>query len=139
MKTPDIPLAASVVPDNRRMSILPKYLGIRHMLSGEDLIYRWMRNLWPGYSGGLWTMVEVSNGTFYMRLDNPQGVVDLRGPNGNEERRMSLDAAGLTATLYAFNALACYSEDDTAIEQYRRLLDYARTHPESVAIRRLID
>lgn len=137
MDTVDTDLAASIVPDNRRLSIFPQYLGCKYMLAGENLIYRWMHTLWPAYSGGYWTMLEIGNGTFYMRLE-VAGPVDMTAENGNA-RRVSADAAGLVATLYAFNTLACNTEDDAMIEQYHRLFDFARTHPEYEAIRSLID
>ncbi len=136
-----MPIADSIeavqVPENKRMGILPKYLGMRYMMLGESLIYDCMGALCEAYDGGLWQMVELSNDAFYMRQASPDAVW-MTGPNGTT-KRVSADAAGLVATLYAINSLAWRSMEPKISELYHRVLQYAGVHAEAAAIKALID
>jgi hypothetical protein len=53
------------VPDEERMNTLPSHFG-RHLLTVENAIYGWLRELSREYSGGYWHFYELSNGGFYM-------------------------------------------------------------------------
>ena len=130
-------IECAVVQEGRRMGVLPRYLGVRHMISGEAMIFDMMRSMAAEYQGGSWDMLELSNDAFYMR---PEGQGDMRivAPNGVCER-ITRDAAGLVATLYALNTLAWRSEEDRIIALYRRVLSFAKGHAEAGKIAALID
>ncbi|WP_240159154.1 antirestriction protein [Burkholderia sp. Ax-1724] len=92
-------IAATLVPEERRMEILPRYFG-KHMIRGEIAVYTAMESLCDTYRGGFWDYIELSNDTFYMtpRLDSPLTICcDGNGYAGE----MSNDAAGIVATLFA--------------------------------------
>jgi len=130
-------IETTLVPEEARMGILPKYLGVRHMMRGEALIFDWMKELCEEYSGGHWDMVEVSNGTFYMRQPKPAEVW-LTGMN-QTTRRVSADAAGVIATLYALDSLAHQSGSPEIGALHQRLLAFVGRHAESAAIKALVD
>ncbi|SMG61022.1 antirestriction protein [Paraburkholderia susongensis] len=130
-------IVATLVPEERRMEILPRYFG-RHMIRGEIAVYVAMESLCDTYRGGFWDYIELSNGTFYMapRMDGPLTI----SCNGNGYAgEMSCDAAGIVATLFALNAMAWSTEDETFTDLYHRLLDFVPSHPEACEIFAAID
>jgi hypothetical protein len=52
---------------------------------------------------------------------------------------MSADAAGITASLFSINELANRTSDDSLINAYHLLLDFAREHEEAQEILSAID
>ncbi|HYD60876.1 MAG TPA: antirestriction protein [Noviherbaspirillum sp.] len=131
-------VTATLVPEVKRLGILPKYFGERHMLKAEATVYNWMSMLASDYIGGYWNYYELSNGGFYMAPTSPERfdiLVDSNGYSGE----MSADAAGITACLFAFCNLANYLRDDRIIDLYHQLRDFAATHPEGCEIFRAID
>ncbi|MFP4893962.1 antirestriction protein [Paraburkholderia sp. EG304] len=130
-------IVATLVPEERRMEILPHYLG-RHMIRGEIAVYTAMESLCDAYRGGFWDYVELSNNAFYMspRMDGPPNIsCDGNGYAGE----MSCDAAGIVATLFALNAMAWSTEDDTFTDLYHRLIAFVPSHPEAREIFAAID
>ena len=134
-ETPSI--VATLVPEERRMDILPRYFG-RHMIRGENAVYTAMESLCDANCHGSWNYVELSNGTFYMapRMDGPLTIsCDGNGYTG----KMSSDAAGIVATLFALNAMAWSTEDETLTDLYHRLLAFVPSHAEAREIFAAID
>jgi hypothetical protein len=130
-------IVATIVPDEHRMEILPRYLG-KHMIRGEIAVYNAMSSLCVTYGGGFWDYVELSNGAFYMvpRLEDPIPIAcDGNGYDGE----MSCDAAGIVATLFALNAMAWATEDEKFTGLYHRLLAFVPSHPEASKIFAAID
>lgn len=131
-------IKATIVPENARMSVLPKYLGARYMMVGEGAVYSWMGALSPEYDGGLWDYYELSNGSFFMA---PSGVekltIEARG-NGYTGT-MSAEAAGITACLYAFAQIANQTAQAHFIDLYQNLRAYAVRHFECSEILAAID
>lgn len=138
-------IRATLVPNERRLSVLPKYMSDRFMIVGEQMVYSWMRALCPTYDGGLWDFVELSNGGFFMspwygqKLDN--GVegfkVEVRG-NGYTGT-MSAEAAGITACLFAYGQLANQTAQAHFIDLRDNLRDFAKQHFECSEILAAID
>lgn len=140
-------IVATMVPDNKCLNFLPHYLGQELMIRGENLIYDWMTKLSEDYIGGLWDFYNISNGGFYMAPSMTESLrvkVDDNGFIG----RMSADAAGIVATLFALNKLACgvygTSSDRSASacspsDHCDRLVDFAYEHKEAKLIFRAID
>lgn len=129
-------ITAAKVPENRRLSITPRYLKHKFIVA-EHTVYSMLRSMTKGYDGGYWHYFELSNNGFYMAPSDNRKMT-LHTINGFEGE-VSADAAGIITCLYVWNRLACDTEDDHFIELYHALLDYARQHPEATQIRRAID
>lgn len=130
-------ITASKVHHDRRVIILPQYLGA-HMLIGEKLIYAYMESLCEGYKGGMWDFYETSNGAFFMAPQQDEKCRITWADNWYEGT-MSAEAAGLTATLYAFSHLANQTRQGRLIELFHALREFAMDHPEAGEIMGAID
>ncbi|MBR8024569.1 antirestriction protein [Burkholderia cenocepacia] len=130
-------ITATIVPDERRMDILPRYFG-SHMIRAEVAVYTAMSSLCATYHGGFWDYVELSNGAFYMapRLSDPLPITCDGNGYGGE---MSSDAAGIVATLFALNAMAWSTEDAAFTDLYHRVLAFVPCHAEAREIFAAID
>jgi hypothetical protein len=129
-------LAARQVPDDERLDTLPRHFG-RYMMRVEDAIYTFLRELAQEYRGGYWHFYELSNGGFYMA---PQlGLLDLQVDGNGYAGRMSADAAGITACLFAFSHLSFQIQNDLISRHYYALRDFALEHAEARAIFAAID
>jgi hypothetical protein len=124
-------ITAARVPDEERMNTLPRHFG-RHLLSVENAIYAWLRELSGEYSGGYWHFYELSNGGFYMapECESLQLRVDGNGYAG----RMSGDAAGIVACLFALSHLSFQIPNDMLSRHFHQLLEFATEHREAPAI-----
>jgi hypothetical protein len=139
MNAPVIAVAkveAYAVPENARLSTLPCHFGM-HMLTVEGRIYELMGRLCSSYDGGIWKFYELSNRGFYMTPPDGPYVIHVEG-NGCL-RRMSADAAGITACLFAFSLMSFEYADEMFANHYHWLRDFAMTHPEARAIFAAID
>lgn len=131
-------ITAQQVEETARIDFLPTVFGSRLMMHGEAQVYAWMRKLSADYKGGFWQFYNLSNGGFYMA---PTGLDKLHILcEGNFfAGDLSADAAGIVATLFALCYLANYAEDDSIIERYHLLIEYAGLHEEASKIFRAID
>jgi hypothetical protein len=86
------------------------------------------------YNGGYWQFHALSNGGFYMapRLDT---IFDVSCENGFEGK-LSADALGIAACLYAYSHLSFGDGDfaETCGTQYHLLREYMFEHAEVRAI-----
>lgn len=130
-------ITSSVVPEELRLNVLPRYLG-RHYLTGESYVYDWAARLNRSYQGGLWHFFTLSNGGFYMAPADASRVHVHWHLNGYSDM-MGADAFGITVTLFALCHLAEKTLDDTIIERYHLLREFAVQHVESANILRAID
>ncbi|WP_288829516.1 antirestriction protein [uncultured Paraburkholderia sp.] len=130
-------IVATLVREDHRMEILPRYFG-RHMIRGEIAVYAAMESLCDTYRGGFWDYVELSNGTFYM-APRMEGPLNIRCDSNGYAGEMSADAAGIVATLFALNAMAWSSENETFTELYHRLVAFVPSHAEAREIFAAID
>lgn len=129
-------LATLVLPD-QRLNFLPNHFG-RDMLRVENAIYDAMGMLCPGYRGGFWDYLELSNGGCYMRPHVASTELwAILSPNGHEAQ-VSADAAGLLASLFGINGLT-FAGLDKLVDPYYSLLDFARQHAEARDINDAID
>lgn len=130
-------IVATLVPEDRRMEILPRYFG-RHMIRGEIAVYAAMESLCDTYRGGFWDYVGLSNGTFYM-APRKEGPLNISCDGNGYAGEMSADAAGIVATLFALNAMAWSTEDETFTDLYHRLIAFVPSHSEAGEIFSAID
>ncbi len=135
-----------LVADGDRLNFLPKHFGTRSFMEGEAQVYHWMRRLNAHYSGGYWEYYELSNGGFYLALDEStaqhlegDGLVTIRCQEGNGYvGRMSRLAAGVAVTMFAVNRMLYAGHDHLGLA-FDRLMEFARSHPEARAILSAID
>lgn len=130
-------IVATEVPNEQRPQFLPKYFGPALLPRGELLVYGWMRRLCDSYRGALWRFVELSNGGFYMAPNLP-GPFHLRVDGNGFSGYLSADAAGVVASMFALNQLACDGHDQLD-DAYYLLRDFACQHEEHRSILNAID
>ncbi len=130
-------IASAVVPDELRLNFLPCFLG-RHYAQGESLVYAWAGRLCAAYRGDHWNFITLTNGGFYM-APAESGRVAVRWHLNGYSDMMGADAFGVTVTLYALCHLAEMKRDDTIIDRYHQLREFASQHVEAANILRAID
>ncbi|MGF6641684.1 antirestriction protein [Paraburkholderia sp. BL27I4N3] len=130
-------ISSAVVPEELRLNVLPRYLG-RHYMEGESLVYDWAARLDRSYEGGYWNFFTLSNDGFFMAPSN-LGRVHVRWHMNGYSDMMGAEAFGITVTLYALCHLAEKTRDDTIIERYHQLREFAAQHVEAANILRAID
>lgn len=131
-------IVATLVPEDQRLSILPKFFGLAQMLRAEALTYGWMTKLSIDYTGGYWHYYTLDNGGFYMAPseEKPWRIA----VNGNGfEGSVSADAAGIIATLFMIGQLCGELQTEAMADAYHALLDFATEHAEQAAILNAID
>jgi hypothetical protein len=137
VSTTDLKITSSVVPEELRLNVLPRYLG-RHYLTGESYVYDWAARLDRSYQGGLWHFFTLSNGGFYMAPADASRVHVRWHLNGYSDM-MGADAFGIVVTLFALCHLAEKCGDDRIIGHYHSLRAFATQHVEAANILRAID
>ncbi|MEX3693795.1 antirestriction protein [Paraburkholderia sp. BR14263] len=137
MSTTDCKISSTVIPGKLKLNVLPRYLG-RHYIAGESLVYDWAARLCSSYDHGEWHYFTLSNGGFYMAPAN-MGRVHVRWHMNGYSDMMGADAFGITVTLFALCHLAEKTLDDTIIERYHQLREFATQHVEAANILRAID
>lgn len=128
------------VPDARRVGLTAGLFGVAFSLRLEPAVFTMAGKLSPDYYGGYWQFHSMSNGGFYMAPDTD--TMFLVACENGFVGRMSADALGIAACLYAYSHLSFYCEDgftDTCAEQYHLLRELALDHPEAAAILGAID
>ena len=132
-------ITAKIVPDSQRMDAADKHFGIRYPLVVEPMIYQFATQLAPAYIGGYWNFYRLSNGGFFVapNLAESFEVIADKGYEG----KMSAEALGITACLYAYSNLSFGEGEfgETCAGHYERLYQFAIQHPEAAAIRAAID
>lgn len=132
-------ITMTVISESKRPAFLPEKTGAA-FLAFEMALYGMANSLSRDYCGGYWEFCELSNGGFYCypATEKDFGCDSLNG----FECRMSADAFGITATLFALNC-AMDGQSGTTLEKlvdgYYRLRDYAAEHEEATQIFRMID
>lgn len=136
------PVAANLVAESERLSFLPSFFGPRLMLRGEALVFGWLDQLSKDYTGGYWNFYTLTNGGFYLAPATSERLRLAVEGNGFDDR-MSADAAGIVATLFALGQLAAEIEGtdaaDALIDCYHFLREFAYSHAEAGTIFRAID
>lgn len=129
----------TIVPEPERLAFVDRLFGIQYVTKLEPTVFNMAEHLAPDYTGGYWQFHALSNDGFYMapRFDTEFRIVCQNGYEG----RMSPDALGITACLYAFSQL---SFEGTPFAEYcarhfHHLREYAQQHPESMDILSAID
>lgn len=123
-----------LVPEHQRSSHVAKLFGHHFPLRLEPFVYGITERLAELYHGGYWSFFALCNGGFYMApLEDT--MFNVRCENGFEGK-LSADALGITACLYAYSNLSFGQGEfaQTCAQQYHLLRDYAMDHAEVGAI-----
>jgi hypothetical protein len=114
--------------------------GIRFPLNIEPAIYTIASNIAAKYDGDYWEFYSLSNGGFYMAPSLTK-IYEVSCDNGFEGK-LSADALGITACLYAYSHLS-FSNNASFAEicanHYHLLRGYMLGHKEASAILSAID
>ena len=127
-------MTSTIVPESQRMAAIDKLFGIQYVTLLEPTVFTMAERLSSQYNGGYWQFHTLSSGGFYMapRLDT---IFDVSCENGFEGK-LSSDALGLAACLYAYSHLSfgdgLFAE--TCAKQYHLLRGYMFEHAEVRAI-----
>lgn len=114
--------------------------GINFPVSIEPSVYAITSNIAVDYSGAYWEFYCLSNGGFYMAPDSDT-IYQVECENGFEGK-LSADALGITACLYAYSHLSFSNNIELAeicAAQYHLLREYMFTHKEATFILSAID
>lgn len=129
----------TIVPESERLAHVDRLFGIQYVLKLEPTVFRMAERIAPEYSGAYWSFHALGNGGFFMspRCDTE---FSIRCENGYEGK-LSPDAFGLTACMYAYSHLSFGDGRlaETCANQYHLLREYLFEHPEAKAILRAID
>lgn len=135
--TPSI--TRQLITEDQRTNHTAALFGINFPLRLEPFVYGITDRIAEGYSGGYWHFHTLSNGGFYMA---PAADTSFRVSCENGfEGKLSADALGITACLYAYSHLSFGGEGfaEMCANHYHLLREYAFAHSECNLIFRAID
>ena len=100
------------VSDKERIMYTADLFGVRFPLNIEPAVYSIASNIATEYNGAYWEFYALSNGGFYMAPCSGQSyqVICENGYKG----KLSPDALGITACLYAYSHLSVSSNQNFA-------------------------
>lgn len=131
-------IVATRVPDAKRIEFLPRHFG-RHMVLVEQTVYAHLSRFSIDYHGGYWNFYDLSNEGCYLAPSGAESYYISVSGNGFEGK-LSADAAGITATLFAMNTLTFrFPQLRQHAERYYQLRDFACTRAEAQLILAAID
>ena len=128
------------VADKLRSKHTADLFGIRFPLNIEPAIYSIAGNIAAEYDGAYWEFYTLSNGGFYMAPSSDQHY-QVSCDNGYEGK-LSADALGITACLYAYSHLSFSSNQafaEICANHYHWLRAYMLEHTEASVILGAID
>jgi hypothetical protein len=128
-------IGRQLVPCDQRSDHTAHLFGVHFPMQLEPYIFVVAAKLSPEYRGGYWQFYELGNGGFYMAPD-----VDTWFSvccDNCYEGRLSGDALGITACLYAYSHLSFVAGEAIAeiyARQYHLLRNFMMEHVEVSAI-----
>ena len=128
------------IVDKQRIQHTADLFGILFPLSIEPSIYSITSNIAMEYNGTYWEFYALSNGGFYMAPCSEE-LYKVSCENGFEGK-LSADALGITACLYAYSHLSFSNNKafaETCANHYHWLREYMLEHVEASAILSAID
>ena len=128
------------VSDKNRIQHTAALFGIHYPLNIEPAVYSITSNIASEYNGAYWVFYSLSNGGFYMAPFSDKDY-QISCDNGFEGK-LSADALGITACLYAYSHLSFTANPtfaDICSNHYQWLREYMFEHVEASAILKAID
>jgi hypothetical protein len=136
----DTTIEHTLIETPDRTLITAKLFGSCFPLQLEPFIFHIASSQARSYKGGYWDFFKLSNGGFYMALDEAD-IYKVSCPN-YYQGKLSGDALGIVATLCAYSHLSFSDELAFAKDcarHFHLLRDYAGEHAEARAIFGAID
>lgn len=139
-------ITASLVPEHQRTSFLPSLFGQGILaLKGEAQVYYALTRLCKAYDGGYWHFYQLPNGGAYMAPSVSAERLLLECLGSQTEILVSLDAAGIIATIFALSHMS--NDPEHSVEQLEHLINRfyqlrqfaLNHHPEAGLIYQAID
>ena len=125
---------------NQRIKHTADLFGVHFPVNIEPAIYQFTGNMAPKYNGAYWEFYSLSNGGFYMAPSSDKHYL-VNCDNGFEGK-LTADAIGITACLYAYSHLS-FSNNAAFAElcanHYHWLRAYMLEHAEARSILGAID
>lgn len=118
-------LFATRLAEVDRRYFLPALFGNERMDIGEALVYFWMGILSKDYRGGRWDYYRTSNAAMYLAPQRPK-ILRISVVSNGFVGKLSADAAGIVATIYALRQLGIQSRE--------QLIEFSTFHPEAGSI-----
>jgi len=123
-------ITSTEIPNSERLNALPGYFG-KSMMKVEGAIYHYMTHLCSDYDGGYWSFYALSNGGFYMAPLSEEKQ-HIEWADNYFKGDMTADAAGIVACLFTYSHLSeTTSENETLVNRFHQLREYALDHPEA--------
>ena len=133
-------ITRQLVSTAQRIKVTADLFGIHFPMRIEPCVYALTDSIASEYNGAYWEFYTLSNVGFYMAPVDDM-MFDIACENGYEGK-LSADALGITACLYAYSHLS-FSDDsafaERCAEQFHLLREYMLGHKEASAILRAID
>lgn len=127
------------VSEPERSAFVDHLFGISYATKLEPTVFTMAERIAPEYSGGYWAFHELGNGGFYM-APSGEALLDVICENGFEGK-LSPDALGITACLYAYSHLSFGDGRfaETCAEHYHLLREFMFEHVEAAGILQATD
>ena len=135
-------ITRKVVSSNQRIKHPAELFGIRFPVNIEPAIYSIAGNIAAEYDGGYQEFYSLSNGGFYMAPSLDKLYQYQVSCDNGYEGKLSADALGVTARLYAYSHLSFSSNAvfaEMCANHYHWLRAYMLEHKEASAILSAID
>ena len=133
-------ITRQLVSTAQRIKVTADLFGIHFPMRIEPCVYALTDSIASEYNGAYWEFYTLSNVGFYMAPVDDM-MFDIACENGYEGK-LSADALGITACLYAYSHLS-FSDNDTFVDTYAKnyhlLREFMLEHKEVGAILRAID
>lgn len=133
-------ITRNLVSNNQRIKHTADLFGIRFPLNLEPAIYSVAGNIAAEYDGAYWEFYRLSNGAFYMAPSS--GTTYSVSCDNGYEGKLSADALGITACLYAYSHLSFSSNvafAEICANHYHWLRAFMLEHAEASGILSAID
>jgi len=130
----DDTISCHMVCDADRLAFVDRLFGIHFPMRLEPTVFDMAGMLSADYDGGYWQFYVLSNHGFYM-APSADTIFNVSCENGYEGK-LTADALGIAACLYAFSHLSFGGEAfaDTCARHYHWLREFMMEHPEARAI-----
>jgi len=122
---------------SNRLEFLPHYVG-KKFIQYEALVYDHMRKASKQYDSGYWEYYTLSNGGFYMELQEGERF-EMECLSNYYHGEMSAEAASIAVNLCVQNVFAWQVDAEKFSEAFHFLRDYAGQHAEAREIFGFID
>lgn len=130
----------SKLNDDQRLSLPAEIFGYHFGTRIEPDVFLMASRLSPDYDGGYWDFYRTEQGAFFIAPSTDRAY--LVCSNNGYEGYMSAEAFGITACLYVYSHVTFTQVGkvlDSCANQFHLLRDYAKGHPEAMAIFEAID